>query len=65
MSEDFNRKIESIACLEQLHRLKQSIKDEVVNPRLRWDERMLLYERVRLINERVAYLSRSNRAKSV
>ena len=33
--------------------LKNQIKDSVIDPSLRWDERMVLYRQVQFINQRI------------
>ena len=33
--------------------LKNQIKDSVIDPSLRWDERMILYRQVQFINQRI------------
>ena len=54
---NFINRIQSITNYRELQTLKESIKDQVINPRLRWDERMVLYKQVQLINERIAKLN--------
>ncbi|RKD21695.1 hypothetical protein BEP19_13760 [Ammoniphilus oxalaticus] len=54
---EFMLQIESITSCSQLQSLKESIKDEVIHPQLRWDERMILYKQVQLINERITQLT--------
>lgn len=48
---NFVNSIQSVTNQNELHQLKESIKDQVMNPNLRWDERMVLYKQVQLINE--------------
>ena len=52
----FKNQIQTITCFHELQLLKESIKDEVMNPLLRWDERMVLYKQVQLINEWISQL---------
>ncbi len=53
---NFYQHIHSITNPDQLNELKESIKNQVVEPNLRWDERMILYKQVQLINERITEL---------
>lgn len=53
---NFCQQIHSITNWHQLNELKENIKNQVTNPTLRWDERMVLYKQVQLINERMAEL---------
>jgi len=57
----FINKIQSMTNISELQTLKESIKDQVINPRLRWDERMVLYKQVQMINERMSKLDRMSK----
>jgi hypothetical protein len=54
--ETFYLHVISLTDIEELERLKEELKDQVVHPDLNWQERMELYKRVQFIMERIRYL---------
>ncbi|HJV44923.1 MAG TPA: hypothetical protein VJ824_04265 [Bacillota bacterium] len=49
--EQFMKEIHTISNRRMLEQLKSNIKDQVTDNTLRWDERMVLYKKVQLINQ--------------
>jgi hypothetical protein len=54
--ETFYLHVISLTDIEELERLKEELKDQVVHPDLNWQDRMELYKRVQFIMERLRYL---------
>lgn len=54
--DEFQDQIYTISSITALEEIKKGIKDQVVDPALSWQERMTLYFKVRVINERITFL---------
>jgi hypothetical protein len=54
--DSFIENLHEISELHQLNEMKEQIKNQVMDPTLRWDQRMVLYKQVQLINDWVTYL---------
>ncbi|MEW9672021.1 hypothetical protein [Ammoniphilus sp. 3BR4] len=54
--DEFQDQIYTISSITALEEIKKGIKDQVVDPALSWQERMTLYYKVRVINERITFL---------
>ncbi|MBP1932399.1 hypothetical protein [Ammoniphilus resinae] len=48
---DFTEKIKTIQDMNTLLALKEQIKDEIVDKNTSWQTRLILYKKVKLINE--------------
>lgn len=54
--DEFQNQIYTISSITALEEIKKGIKDQVVDPTLCWQDRMNLYHKVRVINERITFL---------
>ena len=52
----FEKELYAIKNTVQLIQIKNAIKDKVTDPQLRWDERMVLYQQVQMINDWIIQL---------
>lgn len=56
MMVNFLEKVENLTDIADLISLKEQLKDEIMAPTLSWEERIVLYRQVRIINEKIASL---------
>ena len=55
--EQFLNEIYTIHNINTLQNLKQELKDQVTSPLLSWQDRMVLYRKIQIINEYILQLS--------
>jgi hypothetical protein len=60
MLDTFYLDVISLTDMEELHRMKEELKDQVVDPSLNWKGRMEIYRKVQLIMERIQCLQEDN-----
>ncbi|MGG1664360.1 hypothetical protein [Brevibacillus sp. NRS-1366] len=58
----FHLYINSVNDVSELERIREEIKEQVVDPQLNWQSRMLIYSQVQFVTERITMLRRSNHA---
>lgn len=54
--EEFLAEIYAINRISTLESIKKNIKDQVVDPLLGWQDRIILYRKVQIINEYILHL---------
>ncbi|WP_134704075.1 hypothetical protein [Ammoniphilus sp. YIM 78166] len=58
--EEFLAEIYTINQISILESIKKNIKDQVVDPSLGWQDRIILYRKVQIINEYILHLQSVN-----
>ncbi len=58
--ETFYLRVISLTEIAELERLKEELKDRVVDPQLNWQNRMELYQKVQLVMQRIECLQGTN-----
>ena len=53
---DFDKGLESIHDFDTLRSLKEQIKSQVIDNKITWHQRVELYRKVQVINERISKL---------
>lgn len=57
----FTYKISLIGDIDALNSMKEEFKEKIIDSSLHWKDRMTLYKKVQLINERLQYLGESKK----
>ncbi|RXT05824.1 hypothetical protein [Ammoniphilus sp. CFH 90114] len=63
--DEFQTEIYTISNITALEDIKKIIKDQVVDPTICWQERMLLYRKVQVINERITFLGETRKKEAL
>jgi len=58
----FHTYINSVSDVSELERIREEIKEQVLDPQLNWQSRMLIYSQVQFVTERIKSLECSNHA---
>lgn len=58
----FHTYINSVSDVSELERIREEIKEQVLDPKLNWQSRMHIYSQVQFVTERIKSLGRSNHA---
>ncbi|MFE1627009.1 hypothetical protein ACFLFF_09720 [Brevibacillus reuszeri] len=58
----FYKYIDSVRDVNELERLREEIKDQVIDPALNWESRMLIYRKVQVVTERIDHLKNNPHA---
>ncbi|MBN6188977.1 hypothetical protein JQN58_19165 [Aneurinibacillus sp. BA2021] len=53
---DFEKEISSITDIEYLLSIKEALKTQIIPETVHWEDRMTLYKKIQLINERIKQL---------
>ena len=58
----FYKYIDSVRDVNELERLREEIKDQVIDPALNWESRMPIYRKVLVVTERINHLKNNPHA---
>lgn len=58
----FYKYIYSVSDVNELERLREQIKEEVIDPTLNWESRMPIYRKVQVVTERINHLKNNPHA---
>ncbi|WP_289140254.1 hypothetical protein [uncultured Brevibacillus sp.] len=58
----FYKYIDSVRDVNELERLREQIKDQVIDPALNWESRMPIYRKVQVVTERIEHLKNNPHA---
>lgn len=58
----FYKYIYSVRDVNELERLREEIKDQVIDPALNWESRMPIYRKVQEVTERINHLKKNPHA---
>lgn len=56
----FHTYINSVNDVSELERIREEIKEQVLDPQLNWQSRMLIYSQVQFVTERIKSLGCSS-----
>jgi hypothetical protein len=62
---NFLLELNTIYDIDTLNLAKGQIKTEIMQPNLNWEHRATLYHKVRLINERIRFLTNEAREETI